>query len=94
MDKKHIRKERKHEKNLIKGKKFLFSETSRPTVGPTQLLTGVGGLGPYINQLHLSSTEIKNEWRHTSTPAIPLHGVDRKYKFYLYMPDAWKRVYT
>jgi len=31
-----------------------------------------------INCLPLSSADVKNEWRYTSTPHICFHGVDRE----------------
>ena len=34
-------------------------------------------LGPEVDLSPPSSVEIKNEWSHTSTPLVYLHGVDR-----------------
>ena len=59
---------------------FLFSKTSRPTVGPTQPhIQLVPELFPWHEVDHSvpPSAEVKNEWSYTPTPAICLQGVDR-----------------
>ena len=65
---------------------FLFSEMSRPTLGPTQhpiqwvprLFPGSNRLESEVNHLPSSSADVKNEWSHTYSPSIRLHGVDRE----------------
>jgi hypothetical protein len=66
---------------------FLFSETSRPTMGPTRppmqylpeaLSPGVKLPGCEADHLVPTSAEVKNDMRrYTSSPPICLHGVDR-----------------
>jgi hypothetical protein len=63
---------------------FLLTTASRPTLGLTQppiqrvpgaLSMGVKQPGREADHSLPSSAEVKNEWSHTSTPPIRLHGV-------------------
>ena len=64
---------------------FLFSKTSRPAMGPTQLpihwMSGALILRLKQHDLKVDHSppcaEVKNEWRYTFTPPIHLQGVDR-----------------
>jgi hypothetical protein len=64
---------------------LLFSKKSIPTLGPTQLpiqwipssVREVNRPGSKLDILPPSSAEVMNEWSHTSTHFICLHGVQR-----------------
>jgi hypothetical protein len=65
---------------------FFSPKTPEPARGPTQppieLLLGfvpggkAGGGGRDFDCAVSSSTEVKNDWNHTSPPPLSLHGVD------------------
>ena len=62
---------------------------SRPTLGSTELhiqsyrcsLPAVKAPLTWICPFNLSSAEVKNEWRYTSTPLVCLHGVNKNIYF-------------
>jgi hypothetical protein len=59
---------------------FLFSKTSRPTLGPTEPhIQLVPELFPWRDVDHSipPSAEVKNEWSYTPTPATCLQSVDK-----------------
>jgi hypothetical protein len=64
---------------------FLFSKTSRPALGPIQLLIQWAPAflpegeqpGREVNPSPPASAEVKNEWSYTSTPATCFHGLER-----------------
>ena len=70
---------------------FLFPETSRPAVGPTQpliqwvpaLLLRVKCSGLGVNYIYPSDAEVKNEWIINAAPSIRLYVV---YRDYLLLP--------
>jgi hypothetical protein len=56
---------------------FLFSETSRPALWPTQTPTLGSFPGGDAGHAPPSRAEIKNEWNYTSTPPTWHLGVER-----------------
>ena len=64
---------------------YLFSETSRPSLGPNQppinghrgSFQAVQRPGRDVQRSLPSSAEVKNKWSYTFTPSTCLHGVDR-----------------
>jgi hypothetical protein len=58
---------------------FLFSTSSRPTLGPTQApiqwVPGVKRPGSEADHSPSTSIKVKNTWIYTFTPPIHLHGV-------------------
>ena len=81
-------------------KKFTFSKTPRPALGPTQssiqgvpvFFSGVKWTGLEVSHSSPSVVEVKIEWSYTSSPPICGRGVDMA-NFFLYFPFAvyWQR---
>ena len=63
-------------KSRLRQQNLLFSETSRPAVGPVLgtpgSFPGVKRPGREVDHSSLSSAKDKNEWSHTSTPVYTL----------------------
>jgi hypothetical protein len=70
----------------IGAKDFSLLQMSRLAQGsPSLLFSEYEGSFPVVKQLHCeakhsppSSTEVKNDWRYTSTPHICLHAMERE----------------
>jgi hypothetical protein len=64
---------------------FLSSKTSRPVLGPTpppiqwipEFFPKETWPGREVDHSPPATAQVKNEWRHTCTPPISLHGVNR-----------------
>jgi len=64
--------------NPCKGKTFISPKTSRPRLGPTQgYFQEVKQPGSEAAYSPTSSTEVQDEWSHTSVAPLCFHFVDR-----------------
>jgi len=65
----------------VRGMWFLFTKSSRLTLGPTQLPSQFfprsKATGCDVDHLPSSGAEAKKEWSYTSSPPICLHGMNR-----------------
>jgi hypothetical protein len=70
--------------NPGRSKIFVFSETSRPALGPTQppmyvgSFPGIKRLGREVDHSPTPNAGVKNAWSYTATPPISLHGMGRE----------------